>query len=119
MSSSRRSTFSSPASDQSTDLLPDHAGNTAGAMLRTGDPVLEKANRVGARVTRPHISPGTALRLAHAIGGTTPAGRVRRNFDAAIIAADAVDTELDRAAARLDNFGTTHAGDTTIRCDTR
>src|ERR1700730_3036659 len=102
-----------------TPLLPHHARDTAGTVLRAGQVILEEACGRCAAIARPGIGPGSALRLTRARGRATLAARVGGKLEAAVVAAEAIDPELHRIAARLDDAGTAHAGHAAARGDAR
>src|SRR5215472_3454135 len=81
-------------------------------MQRTGHPILEEARGRGADIAWPRIGPGAALRLSRAGGGAALAGGIGGKLKAAKVAADTIDPELDRLAARGDDIGTANARDT-------
>src|SRR5262249_45726902 len=88
--------------------LAHHAGDAARASLWPGNAIFEVAEGDRTEIARPDISPGPAGFLAFAGALAALAGRVRRQLEVPIIAARAIDGELDRSGIHLDDAGTAH-----------
>src|SRR5450631_2755222 len=89
--------------------LSHHARDAARLVPWRGDPVLQIAARERSNVAGPHIGPGAAFVLGLAGRLASGAGRIGRDLEIAIVAADAIDGIFDRTAPRLDRAGAAHA----------
>src|SRR3954451_6547210 len=91
--------------------LAHDPGHAAGLVAWRGDPLFEKTARRRPKIARPHIGPGAAAVLLLAGGFAGRALRIRIDVDIAVVAAGAVDRELDRAGPFLRHTCALHAGD--------
>jgi hypothetical protein len=99
------------------DALSDHPGNTTRFAQRTGNAVLEIADRRSRDITGPHIGPGTAGRLGFAGDLATPAVGIRRRIELPKIASEPIEAELDCPGPWLDDPGPAHSRYAARRCD--
>ena len=76
--------------------------------LRPGDAIFEVAEGSRTKIAWPEVSPGPAGFLAFAGRLAALAGRVRRQLEMPIVAATAIDGELDRSGIQLDDAGAAH-----------
>jgi hypothetical protein len=99
--------------------LPYDSGDAAWLTNRPGDVILEIANCQRAEIARAHIGPSAATFLGLTRGLAALAVRVGRHLEVPVVAAVAIDAELDRSVARFDDAGPAHAGYAACRCDPR
>src|SRR5690348_947351 len=95
--------------------LPHHPRNAARPPPRRLDDVLEKTARRRGAVAGPAIGPGPAARLILTGLGASFAFGIRRRFEPAIIAAEAIDRIFERSGFRLDDPGAAHTGHAAAR----
>jgi hypothetical protein len=92
--------------------LSHYARNTTRLVPRARDLILEIATCARSDIAGPHIGPGPAFVLGLARRLASRTVRFSRNFQIAVIAAEAVNGILDWCLARLDHASTVDAGNT-------
>src|SRR5262245_55672993 len=92
-------------------VLSHHTGQATRLAPRRLDLALEIAARGISLIAGPHVGPGAAAVLALARLLARLAGRIGRQVEVAVVAAEAIDRNLHRTGPRLDQARALDAGD--------